>query len=126
ASPAWVGQRVGEESSLLPLLATDVFGLTGASAILTFLVAFGLAKAAANLAAGAFADRIGRNPVLVAGWLIGLPVPLLIIWADSWSWIVLANVLLGVNQGLTWSTTAIVKIELLCAPDLCAAHARHV
>jgi len=108
-----VGAMVGQERSLLPLLATDVFGLTGASAILTFLVAFGLAKAAANLAAGAFADRIGRKPVLVAGWLIGLPVPLLIIWADSWSWIVLANVLLGVNQGLTWSTTAIMKIDLV-------------
>jgi MFS family permease len=108
-----VGAMVGQERSLLPLLATNVFGLTGASAILTFLVAFGLAKAAANLAAGAFADRLGRKPVLVAGWLIGLPVPLLIIWADSWSWIVLANVLLGVNQGLTWSTTAIMKIDLV-------------
>lgn len=108
-----VGAMVGQERSLLPLLATDVFGLTGASAILTFLVAFGLAKAAANLAAGALADRLGRKPVLVAGWFIGLPVPLLIIWADSWSWIVLANVLLGVNQGLTWSTTAIMKIDLV-------------
>jgi len=108
-----VGAMVGQERSLLPLLATNVFGLTGASAILTFLVAFGLSKAAANLAAGAFADRLGRKPVLVAGWLIGLPVPLLIIWADSWSWIVLANVLLGVNQGLTWSTTAIMKIDLV-------------
>ena len=108
-----VGAMVGQERTLLPLLATNVFRLTGASAILTFLVAFGLSKAAANLAAGAFADRLGRKPVLVAGWLIGLPVPLLIIWADSWSWIVLANVLLGVNQGLTWSTTAIMKIDLV-------------
>jgi len=108
-----VGAMVGQERSLLPLLATNVFGLAGASAILTFLVAFGLSKAAANLAAGAFADRLGRKPVLVAGWLIGLPVPLLIIWADSWFWIVLANVLLGVNQGLTWSTTAIMKIDLV-------------
>ena len=108
-----VGAMVGQERTLLPLLATNVFRLTGASAILTFLVAFGLSKAAANLAAGAFADRLGRKPVLVAGWLIGLPVPLLIIWADSWFWIVLANVLLGVNQGLTWSTTAIMKIDLV-------------
>lgn len=108
-----VGAMVGQERSILPLLATDVFGLTGASAILTFLLAFGLAKAAANLAAGVLADRLGRKPVLVVGWFIGLPVPLLIIWADSWSWIVLANVLLGVNQGLTWSTTAIMKIDLV-------------
>jgi MFS family permease len=80
---------------------------------LTFVVAFGLAKAATNLAAGALADRFGRKPVLVAGWLLGLPVPLLIIVAPSWAWIVAANVLLGVNQGLTWSTTVIMKIDLV-------------
>ena len=80
---------------------------------MTFVVAFGLAKAATNLAAGALADRFGRKPVLVAGWLLGLPVPLLIIVAPSWAWIVAANVLLGVNQGLTWSTTVIMKIDLV-------------
>jgi MFS family permease len=110
---ALVGGMVGQERTLLPLLATDVFGVTGATAILTFLVAFGATKAIANLAAGALADRFGRKPVLIAGWLIGLPVPLLLILAPDWAWIVVANVLLGVNQGLTWSTTVIMKIDLV-------------
>jgi MFS family permease len=110
---ALVGGMVGQERTLLPLLATDVFGVTGATAILTFLVAFGVTKAIANLAAGALADRFGRKPVLIAGWLIGLPVPLLLILAPDWAWIVVANVLLGVNQGLTWSTTVIMKIDLV-------------
>jgi MFS family permease len=110
---ALVGGMVGQERSLLPLLATDVFGVAGVTAILTYLLAFGLTKAAANLVAGAMADRFGRKRVLVAGWLIGLPVPLLLIWAPTWAWVVLANVLLGVNQGLTWSTTVIMKIDLV-------------
>jgi MFS family permease len=104
---------IGQERTVLPILATDVFGLTGFASALTFVVAFGLAKAATNLAAGALADRFGRKPVLVAGWLVGLPVPLLIILAPSWEWIVAANLLLGVNQGLTWSTTVIMKIDLV-------------
>jgi MFS family permease len=104
---------IGQERTVLPLLATDVFGLTGFVSALTFVVAFGLAKAATNLAAGALADRFGRKPVLVAGWLVGLPVPLLIILAPSWGWIVAANLLLGVNQGLTWSTTVIMKMDLV-------------
>jgi MFS family permease len=108
-----VGGMVGQERTVLPLLATDVFGLTGFVSALTFVVAFGIAKAFANLAAGALADRFGRKPVLVAGWLLGLPVPILIILASSWDWIVLANLLLGVNQGLTWSTTVIMKIDLV-------------
>jgi MFS family permease len=110
---ALVGGMVGQERTVLPLLAADVFGLTGATAILTFLLAFGVTKAVANLAAGAMADRFGRKPVLVAGWLIGLPVPVLIILAPTWGWIVVANVLLGLNQGLTWSTTVIMKIDLV-------------
>jgi MFS family permease len=109
---ALVGGMVGQERSLLSLLATQVFGLAAVSAALTYIVAFGLTKAATNLLAGALADRHGRKPVLVAGWLIGLPVPLLIIWAPTWSWIVAANVLLGINQGLCWSTTVIMKIDL--------------
>jgi MFS family permease len=109
---ALVGGMVGQERSLLSLLATEVFGLAAVSAALTYVVAFGLAKAATNLLAGTLADRHGRKPVLVAGWLAGLPVPLLIIWAPSWSWVVAANVLLGVNQGLCWSTTVIMKIDL--------------
>jgi MFS family permease len=110
---ALVGGMVGQERSLLPLLATETFGVAGVTAILTYLVAFGVTKAGANLIAGAMADRYGRKPVLVAGWLIGLPVPLLLIWAPSWAWIVVANVLLGLNQGLTWSTTVIMKIDLV-------------
>jgi MFS family permease len=110
---ALVGGMVGQERSVLPLLATDVFGVTGVTAILTYLLAFGVTKAGANLLAGALADRFGRKPVLVAGWLVGLPMPLLLIWAPTWGWIVLANVLLGLNQGLTWSTTVIMKIDLV-------------
>jgi MFS family permease len=109
---ALVGGMVGQERSLLSLLATQVFGLAAVSAALTYIVAFGLTKAATNFLAGTLADRYGRKPVLVAGWLVGLPVPLLIIWAPTWSWVVVANVLLGVNQGLCWSTTVIMKIDL--------------
>jgi MFS family permease len=109
---ALVGGMVGQERSLLSLLATEVFGLAAVSAALTYIVAFGLTKAASNFLAGALADRYGRKPVLVAGWLLGLPVPLLIIWAPTWAWIVAANVLLGINQGLCWSTTVIMKIDL--------------
>jgi MFS family permease len=103
---------VGQERSLLSLLATQVFGLAAVSAALTYVVAFGLTKAATNFLAGALSDRYGRKPVLVAGWLVGLPVPLLIIWAPTWGWIIVANVLLGINQGLCWSTTVIMKIDL--------------
>jgi MFS family permease len=109
---ALVGGMVGQERTVLSLLATQVFGLAAVSAALTYIVAFGLTKAATNLLAGALADRYGRKPVLVAGWLAGLPVPLLLIWAPTWAWVVAANVLLGVNQGLCWSTTVIMKIDL--------------
>jgi MFS family permease len=104
---------VGQERTLLPLLARDVFGLTTFTSTLTFLVAFGATKAVVNALAGSLSDRFGRKPVLVTGWMVGLPVPLLIIWAPSWWWVVLANVLLGVNQGLTWSTTINMKIDLV-------------
>ena len=110
---ALVGGMIGQERTVVPLLATDVFGLTGFVSALTFVVAFGTTKAFTNLAAGALADRFGRKPVLVAGWLVGLPVPLLIIFAPDWTWVIAANVLLGVNQGLTWSTTVIMKIDLV-------------
>jgi len=113
---ALVGGMVGQERTVLPLLARDTFGITGYTAALTFIVAFGVVKAATNFFAGWLSDRLGRKPVLVAGWLIGVPVPLLIIWAPAWGWIVFANVLLGVNQGLTWSTTVIMKIDL-AGPD---------
>jgi MFS family permease len=103
---------IGLERTVLPLLAEDEFGLSGFSATLTFIVAFGLVKAITNFFAGTLSDRFGRKPVLVAGWLIGVPVPLLLMWAPTWGWVVAANVLLGINQGLTWSTTVIMKIDL--------------
>jgi MFS family permease len=109
---ALVGGMVGQERTVLPLLAEQIFGQRAVTAALTFILAFGAVKAVTNLAAGALSDRYGRKPVLVAGWLAGLPVPLLIIWAPSWGWVVAANVLLGINQGLCWSTTVIMKIDL--------------
>jgi MFS family permease len=110
---ALVGGMLGQERTILPLMATRVFGLRAVTAALTFIVAFGLTKALSNLIAGTLSDRFGRKPVLVAGWLVGVPVPLLLIWAPGWEWVILANVLLGVNQGLTWSTTVIMKIDLV-------------
>jgi len=109
---ALVGGMIGQERTVLPLLAEDEFGLTDLTFTVSFVAAFGVVKAATNFFAGMLSDRYGRKPVLVAGWIVGLPVPLLIIWAPSWSWVVAANVLLGVNQGLTWSTTVIMKIDL--------------
>lgn len=109
---ALVGGMIGQERTVLPLLARTTFHLTAFSAVLTFLVAFGLVKAATNFLAGAWADRAGRKPVLVAGWLIGVPVPLILIWAPSWAWVVFANVLLGINQGLSWSMTVTMKVDL--------------
>ncbi len=110
---ALVGGMLGQERTVLPLLAERVFHLTAYTAALTFILAFGLTKAVVNFFAGQLCDRYGRKPVLVAGWLVGLPVPLLLIWAPTWGWILAANVLLGVNQGLTWSTTVIMKIDLV-------------
>ena len=109
---ALVGGMIGQERTVLPLLATEEFGLTAFTSTLTFIAAFGIVKAITNFFAGTLSDRYGRKPVLVAGWLVGLPVPLLIIWGPTWAWIVAANVLLGINQGLTWSTTVIMKIDL--------------
>src|SRR6266487_3300784 len=110
---ALVGGMIGQERTVLPLLAEQVFHLRAFTAALTFILAFGAVKAATNFFAGTLSDRIGRKPVLVAGWLVGLPVPLLLLWAPNWGWIILANVLLGINQGLTWSTTVIMKIDLV-------------
>ena len=110
---AFVGGMVGLERSIVPLLGQRVFGLASATAVLSFIVSFGVVKALANLLAGRLSDRIGRKWVLVVGWLVGLPVPLLIIFAPSWAWVVFANVLLGINQGLCWSTTVIMKIDLV-------------
>ncbi|WP_107764834.1 MFS transporter [Nocardioides terrigena] len=110
---ALVGGMLGQERTVVPLLGAEEFGLTGYTAGLTFILVFGLSKAVANYLAGTWGDRYGRKPVLVAGWLIAVPVPLLLIWAPSWGWVVAANVLLGLSQGLTWSTTVVMKIDLV-------------
>jgi MFS family permease len=110
---AFVGAMVGLERTIVPLIADAEFGLASRTVTLSFLVSFGIVKALANLFAGWLSDRLGRKGILVLGWLFALPVPLLIIWAPRWEWVVFANVLLGVNQGLCWSTTVIMKIDLV-------------
>lgn len=109
---ALVGGMLGQERIVLPLLADRVFGLAASVSGLTYILAFGATKAVTNFFAGTWSDRYGRKPVLVAGWLIALPVPALLAWGPTWGWIVAANVLLGISQGLTWSTTVIMKIDL--------------
>jgi MFS family permease len=110
---AFVGAMVGLERSTLPLVGRDEFGIGSSVAVLSFIVAFGLVKALTNLGAGALAERIGRRRLLIAGWTVALPIPLLIALAPSWGWIVAANVLLGMNQGLAWSMTVVMKIDLV-------------
>jgi MFS family permease len=110
---ALVGAMVGLERSTLPLIGEDEFGLGSSAAVLSFIVAFGLAKALTNLGAGALAERVGRRRLLILGWAVALPVPVLIALAPSWGWIVAANLFLGVNQGLAWSMTMVMKIDLV-------------
>jgi MFS family permease len=110
---AFVGGMVGLERAVVPLLAERDFNLASKAVILSFIISFGVVKALANLFAGRMSDRIGRKGILVAGWLIGLPAPFLVMLAPSWEWVVFANVLLGINQGLCWSTTVIMKIDLV-------------
>jgi MFS family permease len=110
---ALVGGMLGQERTVLPLLGRQEFGLTAYTAGLSFILAFGIAKAVTNYFAGTWSDRFGRKPVLVAGWLVAVPVPLMLIWAPSWAWVIVANVLLGISQGLTWSTTVVMKIDLV-------------
>jgi MFS family permease len=109
----FVGGMVGLERSILPLLAESEFKLTSHAAALSFIGSFGLAKALTNLFSGHLAGRVSRKRLLVAGWLIGLPVPFMLIWAPAWAWVVAANLLLGVNQGLTWSMTVNMKMDLV-------------
>ena len=110
---AFVGGMVGLERTVVPLIGSEEFGLVLRTAIFSFIVTFGLVKAISNLFAGGLADRFGRKRILVAGWLVGVPVPLILMYAPSWEWIVAANVLLGVNQGLAWSMTVVMKIDLV-------------
>lgn len=110
---AFVGAMIGLERSILPELAEKEFGLAAKSAILSFIVVFGFTKAGMNYFAGRLSDRYGRKHVLIAGWLFAIPVPLFLMWAPSWNWILVANIFLGISQGLTWSTTVIMKIDLV-------------
>jgi MFS family permease len=109
---AFVGGMVGLERTVVPLLAKEEFGQASTTVALSFIVSFGIVKALANLLAGRLSDRIGRKQVLVAGWIFALPVPLMVMLAPTWGWVVAANALLGINQGLCWSTTVIMKIDL--------------
>src|SRR5260370_14060693 len=110
---AFVGAMLGLERTVVPLIASNDFGLTSVSVPLPSIISFGIVKPLANLLAGRSADRFVRKPLLVAGWLIGLPVPLIVIAAPRWEWIVFANILLGINQGLCWSAAVIMKIDLV-------------
>lgn len=110
---AFVGAMVGLERSILPLLARDEFGIASRTAAVSFIGSFGLAKAVANLYAGKLSERFGRRKLLIAGWIAGIPVPFMIIFAPSWGWVIAANVFLGANQGLTWSMTVNMKIDLV-------------
>lgn len=112
---AFVGAMVGMERSILPMIAETDFHLAARAAVLSFIVVFGVTKAVTNYGAGRLSDRFGRKHVLVAGWLVAAPVPFLLMWASTWNGILFANVLLGVSQGLTWSTTVIMKIDLVGA-----------
>jgi MFS family permease len=109
---AFVGAMVGMERTILPQIAEQEFQLAAKTAVLSFIVVFGVTKALTNYLAGRLSDRFGRKHVLVGGWLVAAPVPFLLMWAPNWSWVLLANALLGVSQGLTWSTTVIMKIDL--------------
>ena len=108
---AFVGAMIGMERSILSPLAEREFHLVARTAILSFIVVFGLSKAITNYVAGRLADRVGRKHVLVAGWLVAAPVPFMLMWGPTWNWILGANVLLGISQGFTWSTTVIMKID---------------
>jgi MFS family permease len=109
----FVGGMVGLERTVVPLIGSEQFGLLLRTAIFSFIVSFGVVKALSNLLSGALADRVGRKKVLLAGWIVGVPVPFMIMLAPSWGWIVAANILLGVNQGLCWSMTVLMKIDLV-------------
>ena len=110
---AFVGGMVGLERAILPELAEQEFGLAAKTAILSFIAVFGLTKALSNYYAGAFANQIGRKNLLLIGWIVGAPVPLMLMFAPSWGWVIAANVLLGINQGLAWSSTVVMKIDLV-------------
>lgn len=113
----FVGSLVGLERSIFPEFAQQEFGLTSSSAILSFIIAFGISKAIANYFTGKFSNKIGRKNLLVLGWLVALPIPFMLIHAPTWNWVIFANILLGINQGLCWSSTVVMKIDLVGQKD---------
>ena len=114
---AFVGGMVGLERSIFPQYAQEIFGIESNTAILSFITAFGITKAVTNLMTGRFANRFGRKNLLVTGWLFALPIPFVLMYAPSWDWVIIANILLGINQGLTWSSTVVMKIDLVGEKD---------
>lgn len=110
---AFVGGMIGLERSILPKIAEEEFHIAAKTALLSFIIAFGIVKAITNYFTGALANRIGRKNLLTIGWLIGIPVPFILMFADNWNWVLAANILLGINQGLTWSSTVVMKIDLV-------------
>ena len=110
---AFVGAMIGIERTVVPILGQRTFHLSSLAVLLAFIASFGVVKGPLNLVAGRLADRWGRKPILVTGWLFGLPVSLMVIWAPSWTWIVIANLLLGANQGFAWSMTVTSKMDLV-------------
>lgn len=110
---AFVGGMVGIERTVVPLIGAEEFGITSTTLVVSFIVSFGVVKACANLVSGQLADAWGRKHVLILGWLVGLPVPFMIIWAPNWEWVIAANALLGINQGFAWSMTVIMKVDLV-------------
>jgi len=110
---AFVGGMVGLERSILPKIAEAEFHIAAKTAILSFIIVFGIVKAITNYYTGTLANRVGRKNLLVLGWLIAIPVPFMLMYAPNWNWIIAANVLLGINQGLTWSSTVVMKIDLV-------------
>ncbi|MDX1446916.1 MFS transporter, partial [Lishizhenia sp.] len=114
---AFVGGMVGLERTIFPDFAHEVFGKESYTAILSFITAFGITKAMTNYFTGKLANKFGRKNLLIAGWMIAIPVPLILMYAPSWNWVIFANVLLGINQGLTWSSTIVMKIDLVGEKD---------
>src|SRR5579864_7839611 len=110
---AFVGGMVGLERTVVPLIGSETFRISSTTIVVSFIVSFGVVKACANLVSGHLADRYGRRYLLIVGWLFGLPVPFMIAWGPSWGWIIAANALLGINQGLAWSMTVVRKVDLL-------------
>ena len=110
---AFVGGMVGLERTLIPKLAEEEFLIVATSAVLSFIIVFGVVKAVTNYFTGILANRVGRKNLLIIGWIIAIPIPFILIYSQNWNWIIFANVLLGINQGLTWSSTVVMKIDLV-------------